>query len=69
MLNFQWVAANFCFLTGFKDFNFLELVDATNNFSPGSKIGLGGFSIVYKVGDALFFLKKNCTAGAVWLVK
>ncbi|KAG2632426.1 receptor-like serine/threonine-protein kinase SD1-6 [Panicum virgatum] len=33
---------------GFKDFNFLELVDATNNFSPGSKIGLGGFSIVYK---------------------
>jgi hypothetical protein len=39
-------------LTGIKNFNlytYKELRDATNDFSPASKIGEGGFGSVYKV--------------------
>lgn len=50
------VTVNFSFLlTGFMKFSFSQLVDATNNFSTENKIGLGGFSIVYKVVNMLPF--------------
>jgi hypothetical protein len=34
---------------GFKKFDFIQIVDVTDNFSFGKIVGMGGFGTIYKV--------------------
>lgn len=49
----------FHFITGSVKFYLSQLVDATENFSDGNKIGQGSFGCVYKV---LSSIEKNVSS-------